>query len=116
VIRTFIYTPEFDKLWKSSGLSESEIILLEQELLTNPSKGKVITGACSLRKLRFKLPGKGKRGGIRVLYVDFQKFSEIHFISLIKKNEKENISADDKKLICKLINQIEANLESKYIK
>ena len=110
----FINTPDFDSIWRSAGLSDDDLRTLESELLENPAKGNVIPRACSLRKLRFKIPGKGKRGGIRVLYVDFPKYYELHFIYLIKKNEQENITAQDKKIICKLIKQIEANLRSKY--
>jgi len=110
VVRIFIYTKEFDILWKLTGLDDSDLLELESDLLSNPAKGNVIQGTIGLRKLRWKVPGKGKRGGIRLLYVDFAKHSKLILVSLIKKNETENISAKDKKILNKFIKELEANL------
>ena len=71
--RIFVTTKEFDKLWKSLGNSDSELRILENELIYDTLKGKVINGTEGLRKLRWQIKGKGKRGGIRILYVDFQQ-------------------------------------------
>lgn len=60
--------------------------------------------------MRWALPGMGKSGGIRILYVDFPEHEVLYFISLIKKNEKENISKEDKKIISQIIELIEKNL------
>ena len=63
--------------------------------------------------MRWALPGMGKSGGIRILYVDFPDHEVLYFISLIKKNEKENISKEDKNTISRMINLIEKNLRIK---
>lgn len=105
--RIFIYTKTFDNLWKTTGLDNEVQIKIENALCENPSCGKVIPGTKGLRKLRWKIPGKGKRGGIRILYVDFPIKSKLYFISLIKKSEKENISQKDKIIINKFIEELE---------
>jgi hypothetical protein len=112
--RLFITTNEFWNLWVSIGFNDEDIRCLEDELIERPDAGKVIPGTGGLRKLRWQRKGMGKRSGIRVLYVDFLKYEQLHFISLIKKSEKENISITDKKTISNLIKKIEKKLERKY--
>jgi hypothetical protein len=115
VTRIFISLKEFDNLWKSIGFGDAELKEVESFLIINPQYGKVISGTNGLRKMRWALPGKGKSGGIRILYVDFPVFEVIYFISIIKKNEKENISDKDKNVISQIINLIENNLRTKYV-
>jgi hypothetical protein len=111
MLRVFVYTKVFDQLWKSCGLSDSEQSKLEKELLLDTAAGDIIPGTRGLRKLRWKIPGKGKRGGIRILYVDFPAFSKLFMLFLIRKNEKENITASEKKLLNNLIDEIESGLK-----
>jgi hypothetical protein len=116
MIRLFVYMPVFDSLWKSVGLGDEDQQELENKLLENTSSGAVIPGTGGLRKLRWKIPGKGKRGGVRVLYVDFPVYKQLHFVSLLKKNEKENLTSDDKTIIGKLIKKIEESLSKRSFK
>lgn len=108
----FIYTSEFDKLWKSIFKDIKNLEEVEQLLLQNPKAGNVIKGTEGLRKLSWRLDSKGKRGGIRILYVDFELNQVLIFVTLILKNEKANISETDKKIINSLIKTIKLNLEN----
>jgi hypothetical protein len=114
MIRLFVYTREFNLLWKSVGLDDGDQQELENKLLEDTLSGSVIPGTRGLRKLRWKIPGKGKSGGVRVLYVDFPFYKQLYFISLIKKNEKENLTSSDKKIISKIIKEIEDNLKKEH--
>jgi len=107
--------PVFESLWKSVGLGDVDQQELENKLMENTTLGAVIPRTGGLRKLRWKISGKGKRGGIRVLYVDFPVHRQLHFISLIKKSEKENLTANDKKIIRRLIKEIEENLSKRSL-
>ncbi|HMQ69658.1 MAG TPA: hypothetical protein PKA90_13725 [Ignavibacteria bacterium] len=109
--RLFIITPEFDKLWKVVKNDDEELRLLQNHLLINPKEGKVISGTSGLRKLRWSFKGKGKSGGLRILYPDIEESEIIFLISLLKKNEKENLSESDKKLINKNIKFIKLTLK-----
>ncbi len=111
--RLFVSLKEFDTLWKSIGFDDEDLRDVETFLIVKPQYGKVISGTGGLRKMRWALPGKGKSGGIRILYVDFPDQEVLYFISLIKKNEKENISKEDKNTISQIINSIEKNLRAK---
>ena len=53
------------------GLSEEEFRYLQLLLLENPKTGSIIQGTGGLRKARFGAKGKGKKGGVRVIYYFF---------------------------------------------
>jgi len=71
VNREFVRTPEFEKCWKSFGLTEDDMVNLEHFLCMNPQIGAVMPGTGALRKIRWALPNRGKQGSIRIVYVDF---------------------------------------------
>ena len=105
--REFIILKEFDKKWKSFGLKEDDLRDLQLFLIETPDVGKIIKGTGGLRKFRWALPGQGKSGGARVLYVDLIIKKKIYLVTIFPKNEKENISEEDKNLMKKLIQSLE---------
>lgn len=109
----FIITSEFDKLWSDAGNNDKDLRNLQNYLLINPKIVDVIVATAGLRKLRWKLKGKGKRGGIRILYLDIEEYGIIYFITIIKKNEKEDLTVKDKKLINNKISIIKDILKQK---
>lgn len=108
--RTFVETTLFQKNWKSLGLGDEELRILENTLLQNPQAGKVIRGTGKLRKIRIPLHGRGKSGGARVCYVDFLIFETIYLIDVYAKNEKENLTKAERNEIKKVIELIEKEL------
>lgn len=58
--RTFIILPEFDKNWKSMGLSDEDLRRLENLILQDPEAGALMQGTGGLRKLRFAFENRGK--------------------------------------------------------
>jgi len=88
--RLFVITQEFDKNWNDMGLTDDDLKLLQEELIMNPQKGKVIQGTGGLRKLRIAFENKGKSGSGRVCYVDFALYERIYLITAYPKNKKEN--------------------------
>ena len=67
--REFIILPQFDRLWKGLQLDDEDLRAVEEYLCLQPDYGNVIKGTGGLRKLRWGLKSSGKRGGIRILYV-----------------------------------------------
>lgn len=80
--------PEFDRQWARLGLGDEELWRLQEELLENPLRGKVISGTGGLRKYRITFPGRGKRGGGRVAYVDFTSYDSIYLITVYSKSKR----------------------------
>jgi hypothetical protein len=79
---------------------------LEKLLYSQPDSGTLIKKTGGLRKIRLKSSSKGKSGGFRVCYFDFPKKETLFFIVIYGKNEKENISEEDKAIFKKLIEKI----------
>lgn len=102
--RTFIEVPSFSKKWKDLGLTDDILRALENILLDDPKTGKAIQGTGGLRKIRIPLDdNSGKRGGGRVIYVDIELKETIYFINVYTKNEKDDLTEDEKKAFKALI-------------
>lgn len=77
--------------------------------------GPVIPETGGLRKLRWNT-NKGKRGGLRTIYVDFFRFETIYLITAYTKNEKADLTIAEKHKIKEMIHILENSLERKYKK
>jgi hypothetical protein len=104
--RKFIYTEPFRRCWKAMGLSDDSLPALEAILLKNPQVGDVIEGTGGARKMRIQLEGRGKSGGGRVIYVDVFERKHLYLLFAYPKNVQENLTADQKKAIRNMIEQI----------
>ena len=110
--RTFIILPEFDKNWKSMGLSDEDLRRLENLILQDPEAGALMQGTGGLRKLRFAFENRGKSGSARVCYVDFVLRETVFLITAYPKNEKENLSKAERNNIRKVIECLEHTVRS----
>lgn len=63
----------------------------------NPKAGDAIQGTGGIRKIRIPLDQHGKRGGGRVIYVDIELKETIYFINVYAKNEKDDLTEDERK-------------------
>lgn len=97
--RTFKEVASFTKKWQALGLTDEDLRRLENILLKDPKTGKTISGTGGLRKIRIPLEDTGKRGDGRVLYVDVEVKETIYFINVYTKNEKDDLTEDEKKAV-----------------
>lgn len=97
--RSFVEVPMFTAKWWELGMTDEDLRELQKVLLQNPKKGDSIAGTGGLRKIRIPMEnrGKGKRSGARVLYVDVEIKELIYFINVYSKDEKDDLSEDEKK-------------------
>lgn len=94
----FIETPIFTQRLKEV-LKEDEYQDLQFFLIQSPGAGDVIPGGRGLRKLRWKIRDKGKRGGIRVIYYWINSANRIYFIYVFKKNEQSDLTKEQMKVL-----------------
>ena len=89
---SFVETKLFTRLVQEY-LSDDEYSELQQALIANPEAGAVVPGSGGIRKLRWGVAGRGKRGGIRVIYFLRTRHGQIWMLTLYPKNVAENIPA-----------------------
>jgi hypothetical protein len=100
---TFVETPLFTRL-VAEYLSDQEYGELQAALIENPEAGAIIPGSGGVRKLRWALPGRGKRGGLRVIYYLRSTQGLVWMLTLYPKNVAENIPAH---VLRKILKEIE---------
>jgi hypothetical protein len=92
----FIETTVFTK-YLPDYLKDDEYRELQNFLMEQPEAGNLIQGTGGLRKLRWSLGKKGKRGGIRIIYYIKLADDQIYFFTLYAKNEVSDLTAQEKK-------------------
>jgi mRNA-degrading endonuclease RelE of RelBE toxin-antitoxin system len=78
-------------------LSDEERGALIDYLAGDPRAGVVIPGTGGLRKLRWQLPGRGKRGGARVIYFFHDERLPVYLLALYAKNERSDLTATQRR-------------------
>lgn len=93
----FVELPAFERL-RSDYLDDESFRAMQNVLMDDPSAGDVIRGTGGLRKLRWtdKRRGKGKRGGLRVIYFYWVGGFEFWLFTLYDKNELSDLSKKDR--------------------
>ena len=104
--RTFIEVPSFSKRWKEIGLNDDDLHTLQLMLLKDPEAGPVIEGTGGIRKIRFALHNKGKRGSARVCYVDFAEYEVTYLITAFTKKEQDNLTDYEKAFLKKMVKSL----------
>lgn len=100
----FVELPAFARR-REQYLDDSDYLQLQLALLAQPEAGDLIQGAGGLRKLRFgdRTRGKGKRGGLRVIYYFWAGGPEFWLFTLYGKDEADDLTAEQRALLQKLI-------------
>jgi len=105
IYNTIIELPEIIR--KSEKLlmadERSELLLF---LSANPSAGVLIEGTGGIRKLRWARKGKGKSGGLRIIYYYYNRNVPLFLLTAFGKNEKDNLSKSERnslKLLTELL-------------
>jgi len=87
----FIETPTFTRLL-AGLLTDDEYAKLQNVLVENPEGGDIIKGGGGIRKLRFALPGRGKSGGVRVIYYWLRDDGQIYLLLIYPKSKKDDLT------------------------
>lgn len=79
--------------------------LLQVSLSAHPESGVLIRGSRGLRKIRWSAPGRGKRGGIRVIYYWATEDGIILMLMAYAKNEAADLSADQIEILRRIVEE-----------
>ena len=101
----FIETSLFTRLIYDY-LSEDEYLGLQVYLLRHPDSGNIVPGSGGVRKIRWAMRGKGKRGGVRVIYFWKVSANEIWLLTIYGKSEREAIPGHILKQIAEEIRNV----------
>ncbi|MDP2694529.1 MAG: hypothetical protein Q8O58_06650 [Gallionella sp.] len=110
----FIELPPFER-HRQGYLSDENFRAFQKMLMDNPEAGDVIEGSGGLRKLRYadEKRGKGKRGGLRVIYFWWQSGKQFWLFTVYNKDEMDDLTAAQRKILKELLKQ---ELDARRIK
>lgn len=96
----FFETPLFTRV-VGDYLTDDSYRRLQYALMQNPEQGALIPGTGGFRKIRWEdaRRGKGKRGGLRIIYYCFTSAHQIWFFTIYGKNEVTDLTTDEKRAL-----------------
>jgi hypothetical protein len=102
IVRTTPYLRTLKKL----GASKSDIEEMETAVLADPEAGDVIPGTGGIRKVRFAMAGRGKRGGGRAIYFVWWAEDVVFMLAAYAKADQSDLSEAQKKALTALAKEL----------
>lgn len=100
----FVETPLFTRLL-ADFLPDEDYRLLQGALIIRPETGDLIPGGGGLRKIRWGLPGRGKRGGLRIIYYWDVPGDRIFLLLPYAKSRQEDLTPAQLKVLRQLVKE-----------
>jgi hypothetical protein len=101
----FIETPTFTRLLVDL-MTDDEYTVLQHALVENPERGEIIQGGGGIRKLRHALPGRGKSGGVRVIYYWLRHDDQVYMLLIYPKSKKDTLTDRETALLRELVKEL----------
>ena len=108
IVETSVFSRRAEKI-----LSTDERESLVDYLASHPEAGDVMEDLSGIRKVRFAAKGKGKSGGVRVIYFFQTEATPLYALMIYAKNEKSDLSGEDRKAMRAIVEAIKANWKSR---
>lgn len=109
---TVVETPWFLRD-AASRLTEPERSDLVAFLAANPEAGDLMAETGGIRKLRWGVRGRGKRGGVRVIYYYHNESLPLFLLNVFAKNEKTNLSRAERNELKHLVPRLVAGYQKR---
>jgi mRNA-degrading endonuclease RelE of RelBE toxin-antitoxin system len=103
-IMVFIETPTFTKEIEEL-IPDDSYRMLQSVLMLRPDAGSVIRGGAGLRKIRWNLPGSGKRGSLRIIYY-WDPPDIIYMLFPYRKDEQDDLTTNQLKLLRRMVKEL----------
>ena len=104
-MQTIVELPEFQKK-SDKVISNAERHSIINYLAAHPAAGDIMQGTGGIRKLRWAAKGKGKSGGVRIIYYFHNELIPLFLLTLFGKGEKSNLSKSERNELAKLVSLI----------
>jgi hypothetical protein len=104
-MQTVVETPGYLKAAESIFSADERAEIVDM-VAASPECGEVICGAGGFRKVRVARSGMGKRGGARLIYIVRGEAFPIFLITVYAKNEKENLTQEQRNQLAKRADEI----------
>lgn len=100
----FIETPVFTAALRRL-LSDEQYRSLQLALVLRPAQGAIIPGSGGLRKIRWSADGRGKRGGVRVIYYWVIDEDVCYMLYVYAKNEQGDLTPTQVRTLARLVRE-----------
>jgi hypothetical protein len=100
----FIETPIFTRQIVER-LDDDDYAAMQVAMILRPQLGPVIPRSGGLRKLRWRVPGSGKRGGLRVIYYWHELTETFYMLYLYGKSEREDLTAQQLRVLSRVVRE-----------
>lgn len=97
-IETSVFTRTVEEL-----MPRDEYRALQSALVLRPELGTLIPGSGGLRKVRWHVKGRGKRGGLRVIYYLDKKNDTLYMLLVYRKSRQEDLTPQQVKILSRLV-------------
>lgn len=97
-----IETPIFTRQ-VTAAMDDDEYRLFQIHLVQHPDAGETIRGSGGLRKIRWRLPGRGKRGGARIIHYWKKARDRLFLLFLYPKNVRSDLGRAQLRILRELI-------------
>lgn len=98
IVETSVFTRQIKDL-----MNDDDYRSLQESLVQRPDTGSIIQGSGGLRKVRWKLEGRGKSGGVRVIYYWVNADDQIYMLFAYPKNQQENLTPEQMKVLKQIV-------------
>ena len=100
IVETSVFTRQVQKLLKDDDYRELQIALAER-----PDRGAVMVGSGGIRKARWAAQGRGKSGGVRVIYYWAVKQERLLMLLMYPKSERDDLTKEQLQLLRKIVEE-----------
>ncbi len=98
IFETSVFTKRINAL-----LGDEKYRILQNTLVEMPNSGKIIQGSGGIRKIRWGGSGRGKKGGVRIIYYWATKHNQIFMLYAFAKNVRDDLTKDQLSMLRKAV-------------